>query len=317
MTQDAIVLVTFVAAALAATGIASLLGDLYFRDRARIHSRLRKSGEEQTLAKGAGSLFKDFDQPGPEASPVLPSFWRRYLDLVEQSGLPLSAKNLLIGALTASSFVGTAGCVMTGLWWFGLFTGLVAGVLPFIALRIRRRQRRDKLCLQLPEAFDLMARAIRAGQTVAGAFQIVARDLDPPLSVEFSQCYEQQNLGRPPDLALRDLARRTGVMELQMFVVALLVQRQAGGNVSELLGNLSAVVRKRLRLRGRVRALTGEGRMQAVVLTLLPVGVFVALLTLNRPYAQTLLDRPIVLECVVGCQLIGALWIRQIVNLEY
>lgn len=317
MTPDAILLATFIAAALAAASVVSLLSDLYFRDHARIQSRLRESTISQTLAKNSGALFKDLGQLAPESSPLLPALWARYQDLIVQSGLRLSANQLLIGAFAASLVAGVVGGVTMGLWWFGLLLGLGVGALPFVGLRVRRRQRREKLCQQLPEAFDLMSRAIRAGQTVAGAFQIVARDLEPPLSAEFSQCYEQQNLGRPPDLALRDLARRTGVMELQMFVVALLVQRQSGGNVAELLGNLSSVVRKRIRLKGRVRALTGEGRMQAVVLTILPVAVFAALLTLNRSYAQTLLDRPIVLEAVIGCQIIGALWIRQIVNLEY
>jgi tight adherence protein B len=223
-----------------------------------------------------------------------------------------------LGASLATALLSvTIGAWAAGTWWIGGIVGLTAGAAPPTYLRARCRRRRDKLCQQLPEAFDLMSRAIRAGQTVAGAFQIVGRDLEPPISVEFSHCYEQQNLGRSPDLALRDLARRTGVMELQMFVVALLVQRQSGGNMAELLNNLSGVVRKRIRLKGRVKALTGEGRMQAVVLTILPLAVFAAMLSLNRPYTQTLLDRPQVLGGIVICQVVGALWIRHIVNVDY
>ena len=162
-----------------------------------------------------------------------------------------------------------------------------------------------------------MARAVKAGQTVTGAFQIVARDLDPPLADEFAFCYEQQNLGRSPELALRDLARRTGVIELQMFVAALLVQRRSGGNIVELLTNLSSVVRKRLRLAGKVRALTSEGRLQALVLALLPIAVFIGLLVLNRPYVQVLLDRPHILGTLASLQVVGGLWVRKIINIDF
>lgn len=189
--------------------------------------------------------------------------------------------------------------------------------MPLAYVRARCRNRQRVLCGQLPEAFDLMARAVRAGQTVTGAFQIVARDLQPPLADEFAYCYEQQNLGRAADLALRDLAERTGVIELQMFVAALLVQRRSGGNVVELLSNLSSLVQKRLRLAGKVRALTSEGRLQALVLGLLPIGVFGGLFFANRPYIQVLLDRPHILGALAGLQLAGALWVQKIVNVDY
>jgi tight adherence protein B len=121
----------------------------------------------------------------------------------------------------------------------------------------------------------------------------------------------------PYDVALQDLARRTGVMELQMFVVALLVHRNTGGNLADILQSLSEVIRKRTRLRGKVKAATGEGRLQAIVLSVLPLAAFVGLLVINRPYAQILLDRPALLLSVLAAEALGSLWIRQIVNFEF
>jgi tight adherence protein B len=106
-------------------------------------------------------------------------------------------------------------------------------------------------------------------------------------------------------------------MELQLFVVAMLVHGTSGGNPVEILDNLSEVVRKRIRMVGKVRALTSEGRLQAVILSILPLGAFVAIYVLNRSYAQLLLDRPRLLVAVLVSQALGTLWIRRIVNFEY
>jgi len=104
---------------------------------------------------------------------------------------------------------------------------------PLIYVSLLRKVRIQSLCQQLPEAFELMSRAVKAGQTMPGAMNLVATQLKPPISLEFASCCEQQNLGLSHDIALQELARRTGVMELQLFVVAMLVQRHAGGNPIE------------------------------------------------------------------------------------
>jgi tight adherence protein B len=169
----------------------------------------------------------------------------------------------------------------------------------------------------LPEAFEMMSRAIKSGQTVSGAFQVVARDFASPLKEEFAYCHEQQCLGLPQDVALRELARRTSVMELQMLVVAILVQRQSGGNPVLLLENLASVVRKRLRLKTKVKALTGEGRMQALVLLLLPPLLLAAIYFLNRSYAEKLLEHPELLWGMAGSEAVGAFCIWKILNFGY
>jgi tight adherence protein B len=169
----------------------------------------------------------------------------------------------------------------------------------------------------MPDAFDLMARVVRAGQTMAQAQQAIADEFESPIAAEFSLCFEQQNLGLAPEIALRDLARRAGLLEMKIFVTALLVQQQAGGNLSELLEKLAGVVRERFVTRGKILSLTAEGRLQGIVLLCLPTGLFLIMLMMNREFAVVLLNYPKLLMGVLVCQVVGALWIRKIVNFDY
>jgi tight adherence protein B len=170
---------------------------------------------------------------------------------------------------------------------------------------------------QLPDAFDMMSRTMRAGQTFLQAMQSVAEEGSPPLSTEFAYCYDQQYLGMSVEAALRDLARRTGLLELKIFVLAVLVHRQTGGNLSDLLDKLSHVIRERYRIAGVISALTAEGRAQAYVLLALPVVLFMAMYVLNREYAQLLLEVPALLITTAGFMLLGALWMKKIINFGY
>ena len=147
--------------------------------------------------------------------------------------------------------------------------------------------------------------------------QAVAADFPAPIAEEFLLCSEQQNLGLDPEISMRQLARRTGMIELQIFVVAVLVQRQVGGNLAEILRSLAQVVRERFRIQGMVEALTAEGRMQAMVLMALAPFLLVVMLVMNRGYINSLLEAPWLLFSMVGLQGLGWLWIRKIVNFEF
>ena len=194
---------------------------------------------------------------------------------------------------------------------------MIGGSIPFLFVYVKRRMRLNKMMSQLPHAFDLMARVIRAGQTVSQALVAVADEFQEPLSVEFAYCYEQQNLGLPPEQALRSLARRTGLLEIKIFVLALLIQQQSGGNLAELLDKLSAVIRDRFRIAGKIKSVTAEGRLQAMVLLALPPGLLLIISLLNRGYVLTLFDHPWLLAGMLVAELLGALWIRRIVNFDF
>jgi tight adherence protein B len=171
--------------------------------------------------------------------------------------------------------------------------------------------------MQLPAAFDLMARVLRSGHSVPQAFQAVADTFEPPIAGEFAYCQEQQNLGLLPEVTYRELTRRTGVLELKIFVMAMMIQRQTGGNLSEVLERLAALVRERVRLRNHVRALTAEGRLQAVVLLVLPPIMYLVMRFINRPYADVLLDHTGLLAGMAVSMIVGALWIRKIIQFDF
>jgi tight adherence protein B len=315
MHPTAIKLATFAAAALAVVGIVSVITDLVLRDKSRIRERLRDHFGGPGSRSRKSDLFKDLS--------LLPSqrtrtgLWTRFVVIVDQSGLELEPEKILQMSFTFAIVGLIVALTATRIWIVGLLASVTGFAVPIAYVFAQRKARIQSLCQQLPEAFELMSRAVKAGQTMPGAMNLVATQLKPPISLEFGSCCEQQNLGLSHDVALQELARRTGVMELQLFVVAMLVQRHAGGNPIEILENLSEVIRKRVRLRGKVRACTSEGRMQAVVLSVLPVMAFVALFFLNRTYAQILLDRPKLLLAVGAWQVVGVFWIRRIVNFQY
>jgi tight adherence protein B len=321
MTSGVLVLLIFLAVVLTVVGAYSIVSDLVLRDRSRVSKRVDEELRKRQRARVQRSgLFKNLAPVAPDVAPEdedRPSMRQRLEGLIEQSGLDFTLQRLL--GIMACSGVG----VMLGLVVLrqsilaALMAGAFAALLPLLYVQRRRKARLNKLLSQLPDAFDLMARVIRAGQTMSQAMQGVADEFDAPIASEFSYCYEQQNLGLSPEIALRDLARRTGVLEIKIFVLAMVVQQQTGGNLAELLDKLAGVVRERFRIRGRIRALTAEGRMQAAVLLGLPGVLLLVMLLLNRKYTAVLLDYPGLLLGIVISEVIGSLWIRKIVNFDF
>jgi tight adherence protein B len=237
--------------------------------------------------------------------------------MVEQAGLDLTPSRLLTIAAGTSIALGVLGGLIRQSLLVAAVGAALGAILPVFYVNIKRNARLEKLLSQLPDAFDLMSRVIRAGQTMSQGLLAVADEFSPPIAGEFAFCYEQQNLGLPPETALRELARRTGLLELKIFVLAMLIQQQTGGNLAELLDKLSHIIRERYKMRGKVKALTAEGRMQAMVLLGLPPFMFVLMLAMNRTYAGVLLDHPAMLWGTLISESMGALWIRKIVNFDF
>jgi tight adherence protein B len=312
-------LLIFLTVALSIMGIYSFVADLVLSDRSRLRKRVDlEFRQRQEVRKSA--LFKNL-APGTEAVSDADleektTFAQRFVAMIEQSGLNLTPQRLLLISLAVGGLLGGLVALVYDALLGGV-VGLVAGAAPIGFVYWKRAARLDKLMSQLPDTFDLMARVIRAGQTMTQALQAVADEFDPPAGTEFALCFEQQNLGLPPELALRELARRTGLLELKIFVLAMLVQQQTGGNLAELLDKLAAVIRDRFRIRGKIRVLTAEGRMQAAVLLALPPLLLVAILFLNRNYGNILLDHPALLVGMFVSEVLGALWIRKIIHFDF
>jgi tight adherence protein B len=322
MSLSLLSILTFVAAALVVAGVYSFVADVFLQDRSRAAQRLDEEFARKQRARiQKTSLFKDLGKLAAEGfSEVDPSqatLTGRLQTMVEQSGLDITPQKLLI--ITAATGAGV-GILAALLFWSvvgGLIAGVLAAGLPFLYVHVVRKKRLNKLLAQLADALELMARAIRAGQTMTQALQAIADEFEAPIGPEFAYCYEQQNLGLPPEIAFQDLARRTGLLEVKIFIMAMLVQRQTGGNLSELLEKLSSVVRDRFHLTGKIRSLTAEGRAQAAVLQIMPPVVFVLMMVLNRKYAEVLLSHPNYLIGLGVSMALGALWIRKIVNFDY
>jgi tight adherence protein B len=314
-------LLTFGAVAAMVAAVYSLLSDLYLRDRSHVSRRIDdefRKGQRERARKAL--LFKDlkeaaFDASRNDEETTTPR--QRLETMIEQSGLDITPQKLLTLTLVAGLGLGAA----LGLFRQNLLTGvvgaLVGAVVPIGYVHLKRKARLEQLQTQLPDAFDLMGRIVRAGQTIAQAMQAVSEEFAQPIAGEFSYCYEQQNLGLSPELALRDLARRTGLLEIKIFITALLVQQQAGGNLAELLDKLSSIIRQRQRIRGQIKTLTAEGRLQAIILLALPFAMFFLLLILTRDYATELLAHPsLIVGALIG-EGLGALWIRKLVNFDF
>lgn len=319
MSPALVTLMTFLAVGTLVVGVYSILSDLFLRDRSQISQRVDE--EFNHLQRERARRSAVFKNPqvlvGTDEPLDTLTLQQRFEELVEQSGLRISSQRLLVIIIVSGLAIG----LLAGALRQSLLTGAGAAVfgvcLPLLYVVYKRKTRMAKLMAQLPDAFDLMARVTRAGQSVTQSLQAVADEFDPPISAEFAYCYEQQNLGLSPELSLRDLARRTGVLEVKIFVLALLVQQQTGGNLAEVLENLSSVIRERFRIGSKVRALTAEGRLQAIILLALPPAMFVLILFLNRDYGQVLLQHPSLLIGMSVSELFGALWIRKIVNFDF
>jgi tight adherence protein B len=314
-------LLVFLAVFLAMLSVYSLVADLWLRDRSRLNERLDEEfHHRQREQVKKSSLFKNLGQMAAELTSQeepKPGLRQRLELLLEQAGLSLTLPGLRNATLACALVLGLGAGLARKSPLSGVAGALVGAGLPLLYVQARRASRLKKLRLQLPSAFDTMARVMRAGQTVPQALRAISDEFKPPIAAEFAYCHEQQNLGLSPETAFRDLARRTGLIEIKIFVLALLVQRQTGGNLAELLDKLAVVVRERLRIQDRVRALTAEGRLQAQVLMVLPPLMFVTMLILKRSYVQVLLDRPLLLVAMVALQVVGAIWTYRVSNFRY
>lgn len=314
MNTSWITLLSFVSAFLLILSLGTLLYEWLFRYRLAVRERLHELAGSDTQQQAA-MLFKDFTRL--ESQKLLDrKSWEEGLRMrIEQAGLNYSVQQFVQASAAAGLVLGVVASFWS--WILGAVGGLLGALIPLVVLTLRKRSRQRTLSRQLPYAFAMISRAVKAGQTVPAALQIIASDMEAPISTEFARCYEQQNLGISRESALRQLAQRTGIMELQIFVVALLVQARSGGDLVELLDNLSVMIRKRLSLKDRVRALTGEGRMQALVLIVLPIAALVGIVVTAPEYARSLFERPWLLGGTVLAQGAGVVWIRRIVNFDY
>jgi tight adherence protein B len=202
---------------------------------------------------------------------------------------------------------------------FAPIVSLFLAILPILWLLMRRKRRLRKFAAQLPEALELIARALRAGHSLAAGMNLVAHEMSAPIAVELGRTFEEQNLGIPLEEALESLTNRVPNLDLKFFATAIVLQRQTGGDLAEILDKIGHLVRERFQIWGQVQALTGEGRLSGIVLLALPPALFAVVYRMNPDYLMLLFTDDMGKKMLVGgviMQLLGALAIRKIVNIR-
>jgi tight adherence protein B len=193
------------------------------------------------------------------------------------------------------------------------------GALPFFWLVRRKRKRIKNFVAQMPDAMELVGRALRAGHGLASGLSVVAEEMPRPIADEFGRVYEEQNLGIPIEEALRCLAERVPAMDVRFFVTAVVIQRATGGDLAEVLDKIGRIIRERFQILGQVQALTAEGRLSGAVLLALPPGLLAFCYWLNPSYISLLWTTPIGEKMLAGTavlQLLGAIAIKKIITIK-
>ena len=240
--------------------------------------------------------------------------------LIAQSGV-----NITVGTLVlASALLGSVGYLvvkyLTHFTILGAAAGLLFSTVPFLFVRWKRSQRFQTFEEQFPEAIELMARALRAGHAFPTGILMVADEMPNPMGAEFKLLYDRQNFGMPVSDALKGMAERVPILDARFFTTAVLTQREPGGNLSEILDNLAAVIRDRFKLKRQVRAHTAHARITGWILAAMPVVVGLILSVTSPEYIKPMFADPLGMKMVaVGgtLQVIGCLIIRKLVNMRY
>jgi tight adherence protein B len=239
--------------------------------------------------------------------------------LFDQADCPVK-RETFYGICVACGFLGVVGMAVSHsplpMYPLG---GVLGAALPWGWLLFRRRSRFKRFGKQLPDALELIARALRSGHSLAAALHVVSEEMPDPIAMEFGQVYEEQNLGVGVEQALKSMLVRMPNLDLKFFVTAVAIQKQAGGDMAEILDKIGYIIRERFKIMGQVQALTGEGRISGVVLMALPIALFFAVYYLNPTYVMLLftedLGRKMIAVAVV-LQILGAITIKKIVNIK-
>jgi len=247
--------------------------------------------------------------------PTLPSLQRVF----EQADVNLRPSTLSGISLILLLIGFSAGWLMRIPIYLAPLPGLFMAAIPWIWLWYKRSQRLKMFATQLPDAMELLARALRAGQSLAAGMHIVSEEMPAPIATEFGRVYEEQNLGISMEDSLKALCERVPNLDLKFFVTAVIIQRTTGGDLAEILDKIGYVIRERFRILGQVKALTGEGRLSGVVLIALCPALFFVVLYLNPAYVELLWTTEFGIRMSVFAiimQILGAIAIKKIVTIK-
>ena len=240
--------------------------------------------------------------------------------LIDQSGTRMTVGAFLLVSATCGLVIAFLVMQFTGLMLLALGAGALAAWIPTALLRFLRTRRIQKFEEQFPEALALISRALKAGHTFTTGLAMVAEEMPSPIGPEFRLLYDQQNYGMPLPDALKEFARRIVLLDARFFVTAVLIQRESGGNLSEILDNIATVIRDRFRVKRQIRVISAHARMTGMVLVGVPPALAFMLFVINPEHFRTLTNSPLGMKFIYAAivmQITGSLIIRQMVKLEY
>jgi tight adherence protein B len=238
---------------------------------------------------------------------------------IDQSGVKTSISGMVLISVAVAAALGLVGGILAKAQWGYILGGVIGLLLPFIVLKIKRTRRLRTFEEQFPEGLDLIARALKAGHAFATGLKMVADEMGEPVGPEFRKTFDEQNFGLPMKDALDNLTFRVPSIDVRFFATAVLIQRETGGNLSEILENLAAVVRERFKILRQVRVYTAHGRFTGYILLALPAVLVIALSFINPDHMNVLFREPLGRMMLLGAivmQTIGFLWIKQVIKIE-
>ncbi len=239
---------------------------------------------------------------------------------VEQSGLSVTIGLVVLASIFAASSVYVIVRLITGLNWAAAVAAVAAGAVPYLLLRYAAVRRTRLFEDQFPQAIDLIASSLRAGHAFTSGVSMVSDEVADPTGAEFRLLYDQQNFGMPLPDALKAFAARVPLLDARFFITAVLTQREAGGNLAEVLDNLAGLIRERSRVKRQVRVTSAHGRITGWVLSMMPPVLFMMMMLVAPEHMNTFVNDPLGVRMIIFAlvlQVIGTLAIRRIVNVEF
>ena len=238
---------------------------------------------------------------------------------LRQADMKIPVGTFLLLSLVLFSLGIVAGWFLHWPTILSIFVGIALLTVPNLVVDIKRRRRLKRFINYFPEALEMFARSLRAGHSFTGAIQLVAQEMPDPIGPEFSKVFEEQNLGIPLRQALIGMTDRVDILDVKFFVTAILIQRETGGNLAEIIDKIAYVIRERFRVQGQLKVFTAQARISGTILALLPVGMAILLSILNPEYMKPLwVERTgkIMVSVAVIMQILGFLAIRKIIRIK-
>ncbi|HEY6121386.1 MAG TPA: type II secretion system F family protein [Pyrinomonadaceae bacterium] len=239
--------------------------------------------------------------------------------MLDQADLHITPSRLLMFSGMAGILGGLAVAVVSPMIVMVILGGFLAAAIPFVHVWWKRKQRFDEFLEHLPEALELMSRALSAGHAFPEALHMVSTEMPDPIATEFRKAYEEQNLGLSLKLAMENLTQRIPLLDLRMCVTAVLIQRETGGNLAEILEKVAYTIRERFRIMGDLKTLTTSSRISAWLLCGLPIFVAIAVTIMNPDYMSVLWKDPrghYLIAAAIFMQITGMLIVRKILDIK-